>query len=63
MSDDAIDVLESVADFLCSHDREGTAVLVRAVGKEYARKAGEIKRLRAELLKRDEAADAAERRE
>ena len=37
MNDDAVSLLESVADFLCSHDREGTAVLVRAISREYVR--------------------------
>ena len=68
-SDDAFDLLESVADFLCSYDRDGTAVLIRAVAKEYERKSAEIERLRYEIKvledqiraaeSRDEAADAA----
>lgn len=49
MSDDAVSVLVSVADLLCSLDREGTAELVRAIGMEYIRKEAEIKRLRERL--------------
>ena len=47
--DSALDVLYCVANYLCSHDREGTAVLVRAVGREYGRMRNEIERLRSLL--------------
>lgn len=45
MSDDAVSVLESVADFLCSHGREGAAELLRAIGVEYSRRGAEIEQL------------------
>ena len=56
-SDDAFDLLESVADFLCSYDRDGTAVLIRAVAKEYERKAAEIERLQSIVDKLPQTAD------
>jgi len=54
MSDDASSVLESVADLLCSIDREGIAELVRAIGVEYDRMGGEIKQLRDRIRELEE---------
>lgn len=49
MSNPAADLLDSVADFLCSYDRESTAELVRIVAAEHTRMAKQLKRLNAKL--------------